>query len=286
MTNMCVSGYAGSKNKTANYYLPFVMYENISTYIEPFGGMFGVGLNKSPHPAEIYNDLNKKLALLFSVLADSVLGMELICKMCSVPYTKEFFDNAKETLNKTDFSAVTDNKIEIACYVWSLLLMSFNGQMETFRGIYTGAEEEKLHMRMTQKYNLLSRLQGLTVLNMDGLDVIREYKNDSHAFLFIDPPYTQTNESSEHKRQKIYECEVLSDTDQAEFLAVLENAKAKILVCSYKNKLYDDILCAEYGWKCHPVTDTFKSMRIGGKGESKSKVTEYVYINYDVEECR
>ena len=32
-------------------------YEEI-TYIEPFGGMFGVGLNRPKSAVEIYNDLN------------------------------------------------------------------------------------------------------------------------------------------------------------------------------------------------------------------------------------
>lgn len=286
MSNLCVAGYAGSKNKIAEAYLPYILYNGITTYVEPFGGMFGVGLNKSPHHIEIYNDLNKKLALLFSVLSDGILGIELISKMCTVPYSKEFFDKAKKTLQKIDFNKNSFDRVEIACYVWSMLLMSFNGQMETFRGVYTGAEEEQLHMRMIKKYLLAERLQGLTVLNKDGLEVIEEYKNDRHAFLFLDPPYTQVNETSNNRRQKIYEHEILADKDQLNFLTVLEAAKARILVCSYKNTLYDKMLCTEYGWKCYPVADTVKSMRIGGVGENRSRATEFVYVNYEIEKCQ
>ncbi len=42
------------------------------------------------------------------------------------------------------------------------------------------------------------------------------------------------------------------------------------------------MICKEFGWKCHPVAETYKSMRIGGRGENKSRATKYVYINYSI----
>ncbi len=122
----------------------------------------------------------------------------------------------------------------------------------------------------------------MTVLSMDALELISEHKDNPEAFLFIDPPYPQVNESSKEKRKAIYEIELLCKNDQKRFLETLKGAKAKILVCSYGNELYDKVLCGEYGWNRRTVANVAKSMSVGGAGRAKSRATEIVYINYKI----
>ena len=81
----------------------------------------------------------------------------------------------------------------------------------------------------------------------------------------------------------LYTCKI---KEQIAFLENLEGAKAKIFVCSYENELYNEILCKNFGWKCVPVTDTYKYMAVSGLGQSKERVTEVGDINYDHKECR
>mgnify|MGYP001655310843 CR=1 FL=1 len=89
-------------------------------------------------------------------------------------------------------------------------------------------------MNILYKYPILERLQGLKVFNKNGLDIINTYKDDEHTFLFIDPPYTEKNESSEHKRSKIYQFEMLKDSEQVEFCHYYVVQKQKYLCVATK----------------------------------------------------
>lgn len=119
-------------------------------------------------------------------------------------------------------------------------------------------------------------------MEKDANDLIKEYKEDSNAFLFIDPPYPEEHLTGKNKRGKIYKAgEMLKPEEQLAFLKNLEGAKAKIFVCSYENKLYNEILCNNFGWKCVHVKDTYKYMAVSELGQGKERVAEVGYVNYD-----
>ena len=283
MRNYCIAAYAGSKNRIAKCYVPYIPYDGISTYIEPFGGMFGVGLNKSPHPQNIYNDKNPKLVLLMKVLSNRDTGFELLKSMCSVEYSEKSFAKALEHSN--NFDKYNDSDIQKAVYIYTTLLMSYNGMMQKFRGIVTGTENEKFSYQIIKKYPLLDILNGLTVLEpQDGFSVIRQYNHRNDVFMLLDPPYPEKHLTGKGKRKKLYENEMLKNEEQLEFLNLIGDSTAKMLVCSYKNDLYDRVLCDGYGWKAYPLVHTYKSMRIGGAGIPKTAVDEYIYVNYSFEE--
>ena len=82
-----IAPYPGGKNRNTLSYRPFIPYKDIDTYIEPFSGMWGVGLNKARHPVEIYNDTDNELVHLVSLLSDKEKGMEVLT-VCDLPCTK------------------------------------------------------------------------------------------------------------------------------------------------------------------------------------------------------
>lgn len=274
-----IASYPGAKNRNAPAYMPFVPHQNIDNYIEPFGGTFGVGLNKSRHAVEIYNDLDKELVHLVSLLSDKEKGMAVLNLLNQFPYTQDFFDYVKVYLKIVDFQR---DDIFAGASVWAKLLFSYNGQRDTFRGIHKGTELAEMHRKLMKKVYTIQRLQGVTVLKEDANDLIKKYKEDSRTCLFCDPPYPKKHLTGKNERHKIYKAkEMLKVEEQIAFLKNLEGAKAKIFVCSYENELYDEILCNNFGWKCVPVKDTYKYMTVGGVGQSKERVTEVGYINYD-----
>lgn len=289
--DLTVAAYAGSKNRTADKYMHMIPYDGIKVYAEPFGGMFGVGLKKAPHPIEIYNDLNTKISLLFKTLSNQENAEHLLNMLCTAEYSDRFFEYAKDASNflctYTDgaFANVNDS-VFTSCLVYSTLLMSYNGQMEHFKGISTGHEEEAFYKQIKKKFSVIERLKNVHVFNANGVEIIKALKDKEEAFLFIDPPYPKKNDSSKKARSEIYEIEALSEEKQLEILDSLKDAKAKILVCSYRNELYDKILCDKSGFECIDVAETYKSMSIGRRGCKKSSATEVVYVNYDIDECR
>ena len=273
-----IAPYPGGKNRNALSYRPFIPYKDIDTYIEPFSGMWGVGLNKARHPVEIYNDWEDELVQLVSLLADKEKGMEVLRMLHQFPYTKDFFNYAKGYLNNVDFQ---DDNLYAGALVWATFLFSYNGQGTSFRGIHKGTELAEIHRKLMKKIYTIQRLQGVTVMKKDANDLIKEYKEDSRTCLFCDPPYPKVHLTGKNERSKIYKIEMLEKEKQIDFLKNLEGAKAKIFVCSYENELYNEILCNNFGWKCVHVKDTYKYMAVGELGQIKERVAEVGYINYD-----
>ena len=289
--DITIAPYAGAKNSSANAFEGIIPYDGIKVYAEPFGGTFGLGLKKAPHPIEIYNDLNPKLALLLKTLSNQETAYKLLDMLCTVEYSEQFFDYAKEASNffKKYNGCTFDNKnddVYISCLVYSTLLMSFNGQMKTFKGIRTGHEEDMFYKQIKKKLAVIERLKDVHVLNADGIELIKIFKEYREAFLYVDPPYTRHRNSSDKERGDIYEFEILDDELQKKFLESLKDCKAKVLVCSYRNELYDNTLCSEYGFKRIDVAEVPKTMSIGQKGHKKSRAVEVAYVNYDIRECR
>ena len=289
--NITIAPYAGAKNRSANAFIDIIPYNGIKVYAEPFGGTFGLGLKKAPHQIEIYSDINSKLALLLQTLKNQETAYMLLDMLCSAEYSKRFFDYAKEASNffKVYNLCTFDNRYDdvfISCLVYSTLLMSFNGQMETFKGIRTGHEEDMFYKQIKKKLAVIERLKDVHVLNADGIELIKIFKEYREAFLYVDPPYTRHRNSSDKERGDIYEFEILDDELQQKFLNSLKDCKAKVLVCSYRNELYDNTLCSEYGFKRIDVAEVPKTMSIGQKGHKKSRAVEVAYVNYDIRECR
>lgn len=274
-----IAPYPGGKNRNTLSYRPFIPYKDIDTYIEPFSGTWAVGLNKARHPVEIYNDWDDELVHLVSLLADKEKGMEVLRMLHQIPYTKDFFDYSKAYLNIVDFQ---DDDVFAGALVWATLLFSYNGQGNCFRGIYKGTEPVELHRKLMKKIYTIQRLQGVTVLKEDANDLIKKYKEDSRTCIFCDPPYPPIHLSGKNERKKIYKArEMIKVEEQIAFLKNLEGAKAKIFVCSYENELYNEVLCNNFGWECKRVKDTYKYMAVGELGQSKERVTEVGYVNYD-----
>jgi DNA adenine methylase len=115
---------------------------------------------------------------------------------------------------------------------------------------------------------LHDRLSKVIVTNTDGMGLIRKY-NAPNVFFYCDPPYEQSTRTS--TRYKV-------DMDRdghIDFLNVVMESKAKILISGYDCELYDRL--SENGFK----KVSFEVKTIDGNFKPKTK-TEYLYYNYSV----
>lgn len=243
-------------------------------YLEPFVGSGALALNHIRSPVEIINDLDRDISNLFMVMSDREKGKELINRLQNVPYDRKIFHAVKNE-QKDNFMGYSD--IERAVLTYILISQSFNAARSSFsNGGY--ASTESYHRDMLDNLpKVYERLEKIRIYNVDAMDLLSCYVSNQKVFAFLDPPYRHSLRGKNADR--VYKCE-LTETDQIRLLKIIRDAKAKILLCGYKEEkgidLYDSFLLP-YGWKCYKLTDISKSAQYT---KIKDIATEYVWCNY------
>lgn len=246
-------------------------------YLEPFIGSGALALNHIRSPIEIINDLDGDIVNLFAVMADREKGKELIQRLLKVPYDRKLFNVVREEQKKNHFRGYND--VERAVLTYIMISQSFNASRSSFsKGGY--ASTELYHRDMLDNLpKVYERLEKMEIYNVDALDLLSCYVDNEKVFAFLDPPYRHDLRGKNADR--VYKCE-LSDLQQIKFLKIIRNAKAKILLCGYKEEkgidLYDAYLLP-YGWKCYRLMDVPKSAQ---NKSTKDIATEYIWCNYEL----
>ena len=89
--------YYGGKAKMAELISSMLDYDNTDTYVEPFGGGYRVGINKSKrHKQEIYFDISLCVYALFKVLTNREMTQQLVDKLLQTDCTEETFNECRK----------------------------------------------------------------------------------------------------------------------------------------------------------------------------------------------
>lgn len=230
--------YFGGKNGMAKHIIDyFPDKETYNTYIEPFGGSYGVGLHMDyVPPIEIYNDLDKNLYCLYKVLQDKDLFVEFqrLCELS--PFSEDLYYEYRNSLRYDNLSI-----LDRAYKFFYVSRTSFNGnggfkvncpiRRKTSKSVsdYLSAVErlEDLH----------NRIANLIVTHKDGIELIKKWKDKENVLIYCDPPYVQSTRTS-NRRYNID----MEDNIQEKFLDVCLDCKCKMLISGYENNYYDKLL--------------------------------------------
>ncbi|WP_329959646.1 DNA adenine methylase [Proteus mirabilis] len=90
--------YHGGKFRLAKWILSY--FPEHRCYVEPFGGVASVLMQKERSYAEIYNDLDSEVVNLFKVLRDPELNIKLQEACLLTAYSRDEFMLAKEFIDK------------------------------------------------------------------------------------------------------------------------------------------------------------------------------------------
>lgn len=223
--------YFGGKNLIYNNILKyFPLPESYNTYIEPFGGSFGIGLKKPICINEIYNDLEQNVYSLFKVLSDEQLFNQFK-KLCDLAYYNA--DLRIECRNKLKTNNL--NIVERAFCFFYVNRTSFNGiggiqiNLSVRRAMSRSVSD--LLQTIDNLYNFHQRFSKVIVLNMDGIELIKKY-NAPNVLIYCDPPY-------EHSTRGSYRYKVDMTLQQhIDFINVCIQSKSKILISGYDCEIY------------------------------------------------
>lgn len=255
--------------------IKFLLPEHKEWY-EPFMGSASLTLNHIRSKLEVINDMDSDLVCFMRVMADREKGKVLVERLCNLWYGQATFDEALQC-KKRNFTGM--DEIDRAVMVYILITQSFNSTRKNFskKGYRdTGAYRQDILFHIPKVYK---RMEGVQVLNMDGIDLLEKIAENESAFAFVDPPYRK--ELRGKGAGNIYACE-LPHKEQVRLLKTIRNAKCKIMLCGYKQKegvdLYDTYLLP-HGWHCYKLKDLVKSCQTGSK---KDIGEEFIWVNYEL----
>lgn len=179
--NLFYFSYIGGKSKELKYVMPLVDMTKYHTIVEPFCGscIFSTTLYDK-HPSLRYhvNDIDNNL---YDFLQDVKHNG-----------SSRYFDYCRENWQ---FGVTTKEKYNVARAETGLNGWFYRNKIFNIRkGLYpTTGRNFCLEHDKYQHLDTFFMNNNVTVTNNDFLDVLEQYKNDSNALLFLDPPYFLTD---------------------------------------------------------------------------------------------
>ena len=257
-------GKSGMFKKIINHFPDPSTY---NTYIEPFGGSYGIGLKLYPYPEiEIYNDLEQNVYSLFKVISDKFLFEEFKQKCDLVHYSEDLRKDYKLLLKQDNLSL-----IDRSFYFFYVNRTSHNGvggmKINTIIRRKMSKCISDMLSTIDNLYDLHQRLSKVIILNRDGIELIKKYNNKENVFIYCDPPYEQSTRTN--TRYKVD----MNNDQHIDFINSVINVKSKILISGYDCKLYNKL--TDNGFK----KISFEVKTISGNFKPKTKI-ENLWMNY------
>jgi DNA adenine methylase len=252
-------GYYGAKVRIASHIINSLPPHN--AWVEAFCGSAALTIAKKPAPIEIINDLDDQIINLFEQLRNN--SKKLISAINLTPYArKEYFDAKK----------VDDGiePIEKARRFLISTMMTVNGAVgETGAGFSFSQSYSRdgREARVNRWYNLpdrlekvVERLKSVRVENRDARELLEMFVYKPATLFYMDPPYLM--ERSHHYKHDI------DEKFHIELLELSNKAKCMMLISSYDNELYNEMLSQKNGWT-KTILETNTSDTSGKKYERK-----------------
>lgn len=207
--------YLGEKSKFASFITPNIPTD-ISTYVEPFGGMFGVffslDFSKFRNVNFIYNEINYLNYNLFDLLRYDIRFIEIIK---GIKVDKERYQKAlKEIFTETDRMTFAIN--------W-LIVLTCSAPNQIGKDSWRGDMEFEVFKFKWRAYEPhLNKISE--ILNVDYKEVISKY-DSPETFFYLDPPYMG--------REKYYINHDFSEKSHYELSHILNNIKGRFALSYY-----------------------------------------------------
>jgi len=234
--------YHGGKWLLAAWIIPFLPQHRI--YVEPYGGVFSVGLKKPRSYAEVYNDLDGEWVNVFRVLRNPAQARELVRLIYLTPYSREEFEQSYlmdgdpvEQARRTLFrSAAGFSTAGANASKW---MTGFRGNV-TRSGTTPARDWANFPDALEQ---IIERMRGVVVENDTALSVIERYDNSDTLF-YLDLPYPFSTRNGRWAGN-CYRHE-MTDRQHRELAEVAHELEGMAVISGYGCKLYDELY---HDWK-------------------------------------
>lgn len=255
--------WSGNKRKEIKYIMKHLNnLENINLIIEPYCGSSAVSYNISQqYPNKfnyIINDIDKNLIEFYKILQD--------------PDKRDAFQIEVNNIVDTITDKQSYLNLPKSLAQWFIHMKYYN----LHAGIYPQNKKHPwphVDFNRCKIVNFLEN-ENVTILNIEGMDLIEEYQHDDQVFIYVDPPYPESSNDfyASNKGINIYE---------HFYRNKLEHYSSKILInvdgSWIMNLLFKDYIKEEY----IKEYNTSKEIIIDGvKTYYKRKTTHLIIKNY------
>lgn len=245
----------------------------LTSFGEVFGGGCRVLLNSPYFGQECYNEIDRGLCQLMSVVGKAESCEEMINMLKKLPYEKEIFLYARDHREDSDL-----NPILGAAFTYISAAQSRVGTMTSFKSYSNPADQQASIIQYYEHLDKIRvctpRLAGVQITNRDFREPLYEHIMDEQCLFVIDPPFLPDTRLS----AKVYKHELGID-DHAELVALLLQAKFKAILCGYdleeENPLYRQLTLN--GWQ--RVSLGLQKVASSSK-KVKPTHTYYIWINF------
>lgn len=204
--------YLGEKYRFANFITPYIP-KDISTYVEPFSGMYGVFFSldhtKYKETKFIYNDMNKLNYSLFR----------------SLKYSDSFFEMVKEkNVTKNVYleslkNIFTDKSEDQLSLDW-LIVLTCSNPHEIGKDSWIGNSEFDIFKYKYKAYKYhINKINEIH--NLDYKEIIKLYDSNS-SFFYIDPPY--------YGKEKFYLNHNFTENSHIELSEIVNSMKGRFIL--------------------------------------------------------
>ena len=192
MKNHFIFSYAGNKRNEVENLYNHIDLEGIETIIETNCGSSALCYYISTkHPKKykyILNDIDPNLIKIYKTLMNEEESKKLEIEVNKMIDIFNKFKTDEE--RKVYWEPIMKNQSDIYKYVFIKKYAVLNGRLMPL--IERTKQIKKLVLTDIPVYYFLNN-ENIIISEKTDINVIDEYKNDSTALLFIDPPYIQTN---------------------------------------------------------------------------------------------
>jgi len=193
-------------------------------YVEPFSGMWSVGLQKQPSEIEVYNDLHDEAVNFWIQLRDH--PQELIPLIESTYFDKELYDRACQPGGSTLSQAV---KFYAQC------LLSYTGGGVIAPGTSTARLQKPEVQKHDHLWAIAHRISNLQIFNKDAFDIIKEFDSRDTLF-YCDPCYLPLMRAS--PRRYVHD---MTMEQHQQLAALLNEVKGQVVLSGYPSTMYDSL---------------------------------------------
>lgn len=224
-----IGRYFGGKALLARHILPWLPPSE--RYIEPFGGLFSVGLNHL-HQDRTYCELNKRV---FNLL------LQIQQQPSALTYALVNSDRSKEAL-KVCWEPSAEPLEDARRYYWVCVTRYCGGGTNWDSGISVDGLRRASAHRMQRIGNLSRKLSGVSVRHTDGIETMLSSEfNCPTTLAYVDPPYGgqgRRSRDSRHEQgrpRRQYACDL---NNHEPLINALQQFQGMVVLSGYLSSLY------------------------------------------------